>query len=134
MKSKQMFSLSVRISFRMGPASGSKTSSLALLLDLHKDQAAAKTALREGIDWLCGKTPGGLGRQVSMGVLLILQAVMDAAGEDGAIEHVMSGINPQGCEVYSFKQPSAEELDDQSSAVHGAPATRARAHRHLHSS
>lgn len=44
------------------------------------------------------------------GVLLIFQA-MDAAGKDGAIEHVMSGVNPQGCQVYSFKQPSAEELD-----------------------
>ena len=44
------------------------------------------------------------------GVLLILQA-MDAAGKDGAIRHVMSGINPQGCQVYSFKTPSAEELD-----------------------
>ncbi len=36
---------------------------------------------------------------------------MDAAGKDGAIRHVMSGVNPQGCEVYSFKQPSAEELE-----------------------
>ena len=43
-------------------------------------------------------------------VLLIFQA-MDAAGKDGAIKHVMSGINPQGCQVFSFKQPSAEELD-----------------------
>ena len=43
-------------------------------------------------------------------VLLIFQA-MDAAGKDGAIKHVMSGIDPQGCQVYSFKQPSAEELD-----------------------
>jgi PPK2 family polyphosphate:nucleotide phosphotransferase len=42
-------------------------------------------------------------------VLLIFQA-MDAAGKDGAISHVLSGINPQGCEVYSFKQPSSEEL------------------------
>jgi len=43
-------------------------------------------------------------------LLLIFQA-MDAAGKDGTIKHVMSGINPQGCEVYSFKKPSAEELD-----------------------
>jgi PPK2 family polyphosphate:nucleotide phosphotransferase len=43
-------------------------------------------------------------------VLLIFQA-MDAAGKDGAIRHVMSGVNPQGCEVFSFKQPSAEELE-----------------------
>jgi PPK2 family polyphosphate:nucleotide phosphotransferase len=43
-------------------------------------------------------------------LLIVLQA-MDAAGKDGTIKHVMSGINPQGCQVYSFKQPSAEELD-----------------------
>ena len=43
-------------------------------------------------------------------VLLIFQA-MDAAGKDGAIKHVMSGVNPQGCQVYSFKAPSHEELD-----------------------
>ncbi len=43
-------------------------------------------------------------------LLLIFQA-MDAAGKDGAIRHVMSGVNPQGCQVFSFKQPSAEELD-----------------------
>ena len=46
----------------------------------------------------------------SYALLLIFQA-MDAAGKDGAIKHVMSGINPQGCQVYSFKHPSAEELD-----------------------
>jgi PPK2 family polyphosphate:nucleotide phosphotransferase len=44
------------------------------------------------------------------GVLLVFQA-MDAAGKDGTIKHVMSGINPQGCQVHSFKSPSAEELD-----------------------
>ncbi|MCD8030823.1 MAG: polyphosphate kinase 2 family protein [Bacteroides sp.] len=43
-------------------------------------------------------------------ILLIFQA-MDGAGKDGTIKHVMSGVNPQGCQVYSFKQPSAEELD-----------------------
>jgi PPK2 family polyphosphate:nucleotide phosphotransferase len=43
-------------------------------------------------------------------LLLIIQA-MDAAGKDGVIKHVMSGVNPQGCQVFSFKQPSAEELD-----------------------
>jgi PPK2 family polyphosphate:nucleotide phosphotransferase len=43
-------------------------------------------------------------------VLIILQA-MDAAGKDGTISHVMSGVNPQGCQVYSFKKPSTEELD-----------------------
>lgn len=43
-------------------------------------------------------------------ILLIFQA-MDAAGKDGSIRHVMSGVNPQGCQVFSFKQPSAEELE-----------------------
>jgi PPK2 family polyphosphate:nucleotide phosphotransferase len=43
-------------------------------------------------------------------VLIVLQA-MDAAGKDGTIKHVMSGVNPQGCQVYSFKKPSNEELD-----------------------
>jgi PPK2 family polyphosphate:nucleotide phosphotransferase len=43
-------------------------------------------------------------------VLIVLQA-MDAAGKDGTIKHVMSGVNPQGCQVFAFKKPSAEELD-----------------------
>jgi PPK2 family polyphosphate:nucleotide phosphotransferase len=43
--------------------------------------------------------------------LLVIFQAMDAAGKDGTIKHVMSGVNPQGCQVFSFKQPSAEELD-----------------------
>ena len=43
--------------------------------------------------------------------LLLIFQVMDAAGKDGAIKHVMSGVNPQGCEVFSFKHPSAQELE-----------------------
>src|SRR6202050_4509119 len=43
-------------------------------------------------------------------LLLVFQGI-DAAGKDGAIRHVMSGVNPEGCEVFSFKQPSAEELE-----------------------
>ncbi|MDB5389052.1 MAG: Polyphosphate kinase 2, partial [Planctomycetaceae bacterium] len=46
----------------------------------------------------------------SWSVLVVIQA-LDAAGKDGTVKHVMSGINPQGCQVFSFKQPSAEELD-----------------------
>ena len=45
------------------------------------------------------------------GSLLIIFQAMDAAGKDSAIKHVMSGLNPQGCQVYSFKQPTSEELD-----------------------
>jgi PPK2 family polyphosphate:nucleotide phosphotransferase len=77
--------------------------------DFSRDQDAAKTALLEGIDRL-RTLQEKLYAQDQWGALFIFQA-MDAAGKDGAIEHVMSGVNPQGCEVYSFKQPSAEELD-----------------------
>src|SRR3954465_10129133 len=53
---------------------------------------------------------GRLYAQNEWALLLIFQA-MDAAGKDGTIKHVMSGVNPQGCEVFSFKSPSNEELD-----------------------
>ncbi len=43
--------------------------------------------------------------------LLVMFQAMDAAGKDSAIKHVMSGVNPQGCQVYAFKEPSTEELD-----------------------
>jgi polyphosphate kinase 2 (PPK2 family) len=43
--------------------------------------------------------------------LLVIFQAMDGAGKDSAIKHVMSGVNPQGCQVFSFKHPSAEELD-----------------------
>ncbi len=43
--------------------------------------------------------------------LLVIFQALDAAGKDGAVKHVLSGINPEGCEVFSFKQPSAEELE-----------------------
>jgi PPK2 family polyphosphate:nucleotide phosphotransferase len=75
----------------------------------NSDQDAARAALREGIDRL-RTLQEKLYAQDQWGALLIFQA-MDAAGKDGAIEHVMSGVNPQGCEVYAFKQPSTEELD-----------------------
>lgn len=52
-------------------------------------------------------------------VLLIFQA-MDAAGKDGTIRHVMSGVNPQGCQVFSFKHPSATELEIPSGGHRGA--------------
>jgi PPK2 family polyphosphate:nucleotide phosphotransferase len=77
--------------------------------DLYSDPGEAKAALTEGIDRL-RSLQEKLYAQDEWGVLLIFQA-MDAAGKDGCIEHVMSGVNPQGCEVSAFKQPSAEELD-----------------------
>jgi PPK2 family polyphosphate:nucleotide phosphotransferase len=69
----------------------------------------AKEALQWGIDVLA-ELQDKLYAQDRWAVLLIFQA-MDAAGKDGAIKHVMSGINPQGCQVFSFKAPTTEELD-----------------------
>src|ERR1041385_6545108 len=76
-------------------------------LDIEKDEA--KKLLAEGVKRL-SELQEKLYAQDKWAVLLIFQA-MDAAGKDGAIKHVMSGINPQGCQVYSFKSPSNEDLD-----------------------
>src|SRR2546430_3193429 len=73
------------------------------------DKPRAKEALVTGVTALA-ELQDKLYAQDKWGVLLIFQA-MDAAGKDGAIKHVMSGVNPQGCQVYSFKSPSAEDLD-----------------------
>ena len=73
------------------------------------DKPQVAEALAEGIDTL-SKLQDMLYAQDRWAVLLIFQA-MDAAGKDGAIKHVMSGINPQGCQVFSFKAPTSEELD-----------------------
>jgi len=69
----------------------------------------AKDLLARGVEWLA-EEQGKLYAQDRWSVLLIFQA-MDAAGKDGTIKHVMSGVNPQGVQVMSFKAPSAEELD-----------------------
>ena len=73
------------------------------------DESRAKTFLAEGVKRL-SKQQSLLYAQDTYSVLLIFQA-MDAAGKDGTIRHVLSGVNPQGCQVYSFKAPSAEERD-----------------------
>jgi PPK2 family polyphosphate:nucleotide phosphotransferase len=73
------------------------------------DKPRAKEALAMGVTALAD-LQDKLYAQDKWAVLLIFQA-MDAAGKDGAIKHVMSGVNPQGCKVYSFKSPSAEDLD-----------------------
>jgi PPK2 family polyphosphate:nucleotide phosphotransferase len=72
-------------------------------------KSRAKEALTSGIMALA-ELQGKLYAQDKWAILLIFQA-MDAAGKDGAIKHVMSGVNPQGCQVFSFKSPSSEELD-----------------------
>ena len=74
-----------------------------------EDKSTAQDALAAGIETLRA-LQDMLYAQDQWAVLLIFQA-LDAAGKDGAIKHVMSGINPQGCQVFSFKGPSAEELD-----------------------
>ncbi|HSM51979.1 MAG TPA: hypothetical protein VLA75_11320, partial [Thermoanaerobaculia bacterium] len=73
------------------------------------DKDWAAEALAEGVEALAALQER-LYAQDRWAVLLIFQA-MDAAGKDGTIKHVMSGVNPQGCQVFSFKQPSAEDLD-----------------------
>jgi PPK2 family polyphosphate:nucleotide phosphotransferase len=79
-------------------------------LDLtSEDKPRAKEALAMGIDVLA-ELQDRLYAQDNWALLLIFQA-MDAAGKDGAIKHVMSGVNPQGCQVFSFKAPTSEDLD-----------------------
>ena len=76
-------------------------------LQLGKGEAA--DLLARGTQWLA-EEQDMLYAQDSWSLLLVFQA-MDAAGKDGTIKHVMSGVNPQGCQVFSFKQPSREDLD-----------------------
>ena len=76
---------------------------------LEVDKGEATELLKRGTEWLAQEQEL-LYAQDRWSLLLIFQA-MDAAGKDSTIKHVMSGLNPQGCQVYSFKQPSAEELD-----------------------
>jgi PPK2 family polyphosphate:nucleotide phosphotransferase len=80
-------------------------------LDFTKEEhkSRAKEVLAMGVLALA-ELQDKLYAQDKWAVLLIFQA-MDAAGKDGAIKHVMSGVNPQGCQVFSFKSPSAEDLD-----------------------
>ena len=76
---------------------------------LKLDKGEAAELLQRGITWLA-EEQDMLYTQNRWSLLLVFQA-LDAAGKDGTIKHVMSGVNPQGCQVFSFKQPSSEELD-----------------------
>ena len=78
-------------------------------LGLRLDKGEAGDLLQRGTV-LLAEEQDMLYAQKSWSVLLVFQA-MDAAGKDGTIKHVMSGVNPQGCQVFSFKQPSSEDLD-----------------------
>jgi PPK2 family polyphosphate:nucleotide phosphotransferase len=73
------------------------------------DKAQGAELVQLGAKWLA-EEQDMLYAQDRWSLLLIFQA-MDAAGKDSTIKHVMSGVNPQGCQVFSFKQPSSEELD-----------------------
>jgi PPK2 family polyphosphate:nucleotide phosphotransferase len=75
---------------------------------LQMDKTEAAELLQRGTEWLA-QEQDLLYAQDRWSLLLIFQG-MDAAGKDSTIKHVMSGINPQGCQVFSFKQPSAEDL------------------------
>lgn len=77
--------------------------------DDYQDKAEAEIKLQTDVERLA-EYQNILYAQNTYALLLIFQA-MDAAGKDSTIKHVMSGVNPQGCQVFSFKQPSAEELD-----------------------
>jgi PPK2 family polyphosphate:nucleotide phosphotransferase len=76
---------------------------------LKMDKGDAAELLQRGTAWL-SEEQDMLYAQDRWSLLLVFQA-MDAAGKDSTIKHVMSGINPQGCQVFSFKEPSSEELD-----------------------
>ncbi|HZV78883.1 MAG TPA: polyphosphate kinase 2 family protein [Candidatus Binatus sp.] len=75
---------------------------------LKKGDGEASELLKKGKDWLA-QEQDILYAQDRWSLLLVFQA-MDAAGKDSTIKHVMSGVNPQGCQVFSFKQPSQEDL------------------------
>jgi len=74
-----------------------------------EDKSLMKEALQTGVEELA-EMQNKMYAQDRWSLLVIIQA-MDAAGKDGAIKHVMSGVNPQGCQVTAFKTPSSEELD-----------------------
>jgi PPK2 family polyphosphate:nucleotide phosphotransferase len=76
--------------------------------ELKLDKRKASELLRQGTEWLV-QEQDMLYAQDRWSLLLLFQA-MDAAGKDSTIRHVMSGVNPQGCQVFSFKQPSQEDL------------------------
>jgi PPK2 family polyphosphate:nucleotide phosphotransferase len=76
---------------------------------LKLDKGEAAELLQRGTEWLADEQ-NMLYAQDCWSLLLVFQA-MDAAGKDSTIKHVMSGVNPQGCQVFSFKQPSREDLD-----------------------
>jgi PPK2 family polyphosphate:nucleotide phosphotransferase len=115
MKTKQIIKAARRLAkpFRVSKGNGFQLKDFdpndTLEFTKEADKPRAKEALTNGVLALAD-LQDKLYAQDKWAVLLIFQA-MDAAGKDGVIRHVMSGVNPQGCQVYSFKSPSTEELD-----------------------
>ena len=114
MGNKELISRAMKLSSQYRVTSGKKLKlkdcQTSVKSDFGKEEKpVAKRVLRLGVEALSAMQDK-LYAQDKWALLVIFQA-MDAAGKDGAIKHVMSGINPQGCEVTSFKSPSAEELD-----------------------
>jgi len=97
------FRISTGKGFRLKEFDPADTCGLAL------GKGEAADLLARGTQWLA-EEQDMLYAQDRWSLLLVFQA-MDAAGKDGTIKHVMSGVNPQGCQVYSFKAPSAEDLN-----------------------
>ena len=97
--------------------------------DAGLDKLKAKQLLAAGVE-LLAEYQERLAAQDTYGLLVVLQA-LDAAGKDGTIRHVMSGVNPQGVRVESFKVPSAEELDHDYLWRYARAAAAARRDRHL---
>ena len=96
--------------FRSSPAAGSACRRTSIRPGRAQvSTKEAKQILRQGVD-LLAEYQARLAAQDTYGVVVVLQA-MDAAGKDGTIRHVMSGVNPQGVQVSSFKVPSSEDLD-----------------------
>jgi PPK2 family polyphosphate:nucleotide phosphotransferase len=94
--------------FRVSSGRGFRLKDFETTCGLQLGKAEAGGLLQQGTEWLA-QEQNLLYAQDRWSLLLIFQG-MDAAGKDSTIKHVMSGINPQGCQVFSFKQPSSEEL------------------------
>ena len=107
-----MFELDAKILKRLVVKPGKKISlakDFSPSYDAGLSHGESQAALQQSVPRLAA-LQDKLYAQNTYSLLVIFQA-MDAAGKDGMIKHVMSGLNPQGCQVFSFKAPSAEELD-----------------------
>lgn len=101
-KLSECFRIDKPASFRLADHDPAGTGGLSI------DKSAAKQMLADGLERL-SNLQERFYADSRWSLLIVLQG-MDASGKDGVIEHVMSAVNPQGCEVHAFKEPSTEEL------------------------